>query len=112
MIRQRPGKENFLNIALIGGMDRLKRHYIHEARKSDIDLKVFNTLEAGIASKIRSLDALVIFTNKISHDVKIQAMNAARSNNIPVLLSHSCGICSLRDCIECLKNESLSSSSL
>jgi len=93
-----------MSIALIGGMDRLESHYLQEAKKFDITLKVFNKSEVQIASKIKNMDALVIFTNKVSHRAKKEVMNAAKARNIPVLMYHSCGICTLRDCLSCLKN--------
>lgn len=92
-----------MSIALIGGIDRLERHYISEAKKFDIELKVFSKPAAGTASKIRNMDVVIIFTNKVSHCAKKEAMTAAKSNNIPVLMYHSCGICTLRDCFSCLK---------
>ena len=92
-------------LALIGGMDRLERQYKNEAEKMGINLKVFNKSEAGIGSKIRNMDALVIFTNKVSHQAKREVMNAAKANKIPVFMYHSCGVCTLRDCFRCLKNE-------
>lgn len=89
-------------VALIGGMDRLERQYLEEAAKLGIDLRVFTRTEAGISSKIRNVDAMVIFTNKVSHQVKKQAVNMARSNDIPVFMHHSCGICTLRECLGCI----------
>ncbi len=89
-------------MALIGGMDRLERHYIEEAKKMGVDLRVFTRQEANIGSKIKNADAMVIFTNKISHKVKAQAIKEARSNGIPVHMQHSCGVCSLRNCLDCL----------
>jgi cellobiose-specific phosphotransferase system component IIB len=80
-----------MSIALIGGMDRLESHYISEAEKLGIDLKVFNKPEAGITQKIKNVDAVVIFTGKVSHRAKKEAMNVAKSKNIPVLMCHSCG---------------------
>lgn len=53
------------------------------------------------------MDAVVIFTNKVSHRAKKEAMAVASNNNIPVLMRHSCGICTLRDCFSCLNNNSL-----
>ena len=44
----------------------------------------------------------MIFTNKVSHRVKNDAMNAARLNNIQVFMHHSCGVCTLRDCLNCM----------
>jgi hypothetical protein len=91
-------------IALIGGMDRLERHYINEAERFGVDLKVFTKPETNMASKIGRVDTVVIFTNKVSHKARKEVMNVARSRNIPVLMYHSCGICTLRDCLNCLKN--------
>ncbi len=90
-------------VALIGGMDRLERNYINVAEKFGIDLKVFTKSESGIASKVKNMDALVIFTNKVSHRAKKEVMNIARAKNIPVFMYHSCGICTLRDCLSCIK---------
>jgi hypothetical protein len=89
-------------IALIGGMDRLERHYMEEADRACVDLRVFTKSEANIRSKIKNVDAMVIFTNKVSHRVKAQAMKAAKLNGIPVFMHHSCGVCTLRECLNCL----------
>lgn len=91
-------------VALIGGMDRLERQYINEAERVGINLKVFTKPEANMASKIRRVDAVVIFTNKVSHKAKKEVMNVVKTGIIPVLMYHSCGICSLRECLSCLKN--------
>lgn len=93
---------NIMCIALIGGMDRLEKHYRDEAERAGVDLRVFNRAEVNIVSKLKNVDALVIFTNKVSHNVKKQAMSAARANGIPVFMHHSCGVCTLRDCLNCL----------
>jgi len=89
-------------IALIGGMDRLERHYKDEAERTGIYLRVFTRSEVNIGSKLRNMDAMVIFTNKVSHNVKKQAMDAAKANGIPVYMHHSCGVCTLRECLNCL----------
>ncbi len=93
-------------IALVGGMDRLERHYKNEAEQAGVSVKVFNRADTGLAAKIRNVDAVVVFTNKVSHRAKQEAMNAAKSRNIPVFLCHSCGVCTLRDCINCLMSRS------
>jgi predicted GTPase len=92
-------------VALIGGMDRLQRNYISEAENIGIDLRVFTKAEIDMASKIKNVDAVVIFTNKVSHKAKREVMSIAKARGIPVLMYHSCGICTLRDCLSCLKNE-------
>lgn len=89
-------------IALIGGMDRLEKHYQGEAGRAGVELQIFTRSENNIAAKLKKADAVVIFTNMVSHRVKKEAMNAARLNNIPVFMHHSCGVCTLRECLNCL----------
>jgi hypothetical protein len=105
-------KKDSVNVSLIGGMDRLRRRYIDAAEKSGINLRVFSQAEVNLDAKIQNSDAVVIFTNKISHEAKKAALQVAKSRKIPVLMSHSCGVCSLRECIDCLVNKSFSSSGL
>lgn len=52
-----------MSIALIGGMDRLERHYIREAERFCVNLRVFTKSETGMGSKIKNVDAVVIFTD-------------------------------------------------
>lgn len=92
-------------VGLIGGMDRLERHYKNEAERHGIDLKVFTKAGADLAGRLGNVDALVIFTNKVSHQAKKEVMNLAKAKNIPVHMYHSCGVCTLRDCFQCLKNK-------
>jgi hypothetical protein len=94
-----------MSVALIGGMNRLERHYIDEAKRHGISLRVFSVSETGMAEKIRNVDALVVFTNKVSHKARAQALQVARSRKIPMLLRHSCGVCTFRDCLDCLQKQ-------
>jgi len=86
-------------VALVGGMDRLERQYINEAERAGVDLKVFTKPEANMASKIGSVDAVIIFTNKVSHRAKKEVVSIAKARNIPIFMYHSCGVCTLRDCL-------------
>lgn len=90
-------------IALIGGMDRLGRCYLMEAERVGISLKVFNGPEARLTSRMGKVDGMVIFTNKVSHRARREAMGMAMSRNIPVYLRHSCGVCTLRRCLDCIR---------
>ncbi len=91
-------------IAVIGGMDRLKPHYLEEAEKLGVKLKLFATHSSSLSEKMKNVDALVIFTNKVSHTARRQAISAVRNQRIPVMQIHSCGVCSLRDCLRCLSS--------
>jgi hypothetical protein len=91
-----------MSVVLIGGMDRLEPQYLREAEKVGVELSVFTTAQNGIAAKLKHADAVVIFTNKVSHRAKNEAMTAARANDIPVFMHHACGVCTLRECLKCM----------
>lgn len=90
-------------VAVIGGMDRLERHYRQEATQAGVELRVFNRSEANIGAKLKNVDALLIFTNKVSHRARREAVSVAKTQNIPVFQYHSCGVCTLRNCLNCIK---------
>ncbi len=94
-----------MSVALIGGMDRLERIYMNEAKRFGVKLKVFTQHKTELSSKVSNVDALVIFTNKVSHKAKREAVNMAKTKNIPVLMYHSCGISTLRECFHSLKEK-------
>lgn len=89
-------------IGVIGGMDRLERHYREEAALAGIELRVFNEAEANMSARLGQVDALLIFTGKVSHQARKIAMKTARAGNIPIYQYHSCGVCSLRKCLNCV----------
>lgn len=45
-------------------------------------------------------DILIVFTNKISHEAKKKAINFAHMHGLPIYMFHSCGISTLRKCLE------------
>jgi ABC-type uncharacterized transport system substrate-binding protein len=90
-------------VAVIGGMARLEGHYRQEATQAGVELRVFNQSEANIAAKLKNVDALLIFTNKVSHRARHEALSVAKAQSIPVFQYHSCGVCTLRNCLNCIK---------
>lgn len=91
-------------IVVIGGMDRLAPHYMEEAKRLGISLRVFKSFERGIEQKLCNSDGVVLFTGKISHAARRAAVHATRRHNIPLYQFHACGLCTLRDCLRCLLN--------
>ena len=92
-------------IALIGGIDRIGRHYLEEGELAGVELRVYSTSEVNLTAKLRNIDGMVVFTNKISHRAKTEAMKAAKASGIPVLMRHSCGVCTLRECLGSLTGQ-------
>ena len=86
-------------------MDRQHSHYRLEAEKLGVELRIFNTSVINLTDKIRHAEAVVIFTAKVSHQARREVMKVAQAKNIPVFMSHACGICALKDCLNCLKKE-------
>ena len=94
-----------MSITLIGGMDRLAKHYQGEAKKHGINLSIFSQSHSGMQSKIKKCDAVVVFTNKVSHNARNAAIAEAKKGEIPVYQFHSCGISTLRDCFDGLMGQ-------
>ena len=91
-----------MSIILVGGMDRLGEQYLKEAKKQGMNLRIFSRAEQNMGSKIRHADAVVIFTNKVSHQARNEAVSAAKKQGIPVFMHHACGVCTLRECLNCV----------
>ena len=91
-----------MSVILVGGMDRLVEKYRTEAKRQGMDLRIFSQAENNMAVKIKGADAVVIFTNKVSHHARNEAMSAAKKQGIPVFMHHACGVCTLRECLVCL----------
>lgn len=92
-------------VALIGGMDRLERVYEAEAERFGVKLKVFTKITKNLGEKIGNADAVIVFTNKVSHTSKREVMNEVKKQRIQVMQCHACGVCSLRQCLHeiCLR---------
>jgi hypothetical protein len=95
--------EGNMSIVLVGGMDRLGEQYRAEAKRHGVDIKIFSQDEQGLCAKIKNSDGVVIFTNKVSHQARNRAFRTAKNEGIPVLMHHSCGVCSLGECLNCLE---------
>ena len=87
-------------VTLIGGMDRLENDYIRAAQASGHTLRFISRNEKNFIEKIGNPDRLIVFTNKVSHEARRKAMLLARQKNIPLFMLHSCGVSTLRDCLQ------------
>lgn len=87
-------------IALIGGMDRLKRNYEKNATEFGVNLKFFPSFATGAPDRMKNVDAIIVFTGKTSHKIRDVAVRIAKVKNIPIRMIHSCGVSSLRAGLE------------
>jgi len=90
-------------ISVVGGLKRLEQQYHKEAERMGIDLKIYNDDVKGLDTKLPWSDAIIIFTGMVSHNARRVASKTARTHGIPVFMHHACGVCTLRECLGCLK---------
>ena len=90
-------------VVLVGGIDRLEKHYLEEAERFGVALTVINRFQSRLGSRIGNPRVLILFTNKVSHTVRREVLAVAKVRKIPVLMRHSCGLCTFRDCLGCLR---------
>ena len=87
------------SIALFGGLTRLESHYKAEAERFGVAVMLFNEPETQVAFRMRNADAVVIFTNRVAHSLKIKAVKVAKLRKVPVFCFHTSGIHALRGCL-------------
>ena len=92
-----------MSIVLVGGMERLGEQYRVEAQRHGRELHIFSQDDGSLCPRIKKAEAVVIFTNKVSHQARHRAVNTAKKEGVPVFMHHSCGVCSLRECLNCLE---------
>ena len=92
-------------VALIGGMDRLKRDYESAARKCGVTLKTFTGKESCLVDKMGTPDMTILLTNMISHNARTEVLQRSKALGVPVRFLHSCGVSSVRQCLSCIMAE-------
>jgi hypothetical protein len=93
-------EEEIMCAVLVGGMDRLRNEYIEAAKALGVDLKVFTGQERSIKNQLGVIDLMILFTSKLSHAARQEAIKHARTHNIPLHMIHSSGVSALRRCIK------------
>jgi hypothetical protein len=83
-------------VALVGGLDRLKREYESAARTCGVTLKVFSGRESCLADKMGSPDMTILLTAMVSHNARYDVVQRSRGLGIPVVFLHTNGISGLR----------------
>jgi hypothetical protein len=88
-----------MSTALVGGMDRLRNEYILAAKGMGVDLKVFTGQERSIKNQLGKLDMMILFTGKVSHAAREEAVKHANAKRLPLHMIHSSGVSALSKCI-------------
>ena len=80
-----------MSVAIIGGLDRLKKYYEKTGDNMGFDIRCFFQRIPDIRKRLNSVKGIIIFTGTISHPLVTEVLRAAKHLNIPVERSHSSG---------------------
>jgi len=82
-----------MSVAIIGGLDRLKRFYEKKGKEMGFDqVKVFSRRVPRLGKRLSSFDSIVIFTGTVAHPMVEDVLRVARKSNIPVGRSRNSGV--------------------
>ena len=88
-----------MGVAIIGGLDRLKRSYEKECSSRGFDARVFSKQIPNMARRMNGVERILIFTGTVAHPMVTEAVRVGREQNIPVERSHSSSISALKRCL-------------
>ena len=91
-----------MSIAIIGGLDRLRRSYEKECRNRGFDASVFSQRIPNMARRMNGVQRILIFTGTVAHPMVTEAVRVGKEQNIPVERCRSSGISALKRCLSSL----------
>lgn len=78
-----------MSILLLGGHERMEKIYKEQGKEMGYKLKVMCKIQSGFTKRIGNPDAIIIFTNTVSHKMVVAAENIAKKNKLTVIKSHN-----------------------
>lgn len=84
-----------MNIAIVGGHDRMVQQYKELCKEYECEAKVF-TQPANMKRKLGSPDVLVLFTNTVSHKLIKNALSQFNGSKESIIRSHTSSLTALR----------------
>ena len=89
-----------MSVAIIGGLDRLKRSYEKECRDRGFYARVFSQRIPNMVRRMDGVNRILIFTGTVAHPMVEEATRVARMCGIPLERSHSSSVSALKRCLE------------
>ena len=89
-----------MSVAIVGGLDRLRRSYEKGCRDMGYQGKVFSKRIPKLANRMTGVSGIVIFTGTVAHPMVEEATRVARMCGIPLERSHSSSVSALKRCLE------------
>ncbi|WP_456475794.1 DUF2325 domain-containing protein [Candidatus Pyrohabitans sp.] len=93
-----------MTIVVIGGIDRLERHYKRAASNKGYKAHVFSTFKANVAKKIPGSKGVILFTNQVSHSLARIVTVTAKKSGVPVVRTHKSSLSAFKQSLDDLCN--------
>ena len=89
-----------MSVAIVGGLDRLRRSYEKKCQDMGYQGKVFSRRIPKLADRMTGVSGIVIFTGTVAHPMVTEATRVARMWGIPLERSQSSSVSALKRCLE------------
>ena len=90
-----------MSVAILGGLDRLKPHYIKQGRSLGFNnVKVFSTKFPDMVKRLSKFERIVICTGNVAHTMVEGTVRMAQINGIQVDRTHSSSVSAMKKCLE------------
>ena len=92
-----------MTVALVGGLSCLAGRYRSIAAEHQIDLRVYIDRHACLKCKLGEVDAVIMFTDLVSHQAAKEVNKLARSHGKCVVRHHRSSVTAARRCLKEVK---------
>lgn len=78
-----------MSILLIGGHERMEEIYKRKVKERGHKLKVMSKMKTDFTKRIGNPDAIIIFTNTVSHKMVVATEIMAKKNEVAIIKCHT-----------------------
>ncbi|HZD40389.1 MAG TPA: DUF2325 domain-containing protein [Terriglobales bacterium] len=89
-----------MTVVILGGLDRFKHRYEALAAAEGINLRVFPGRIRNLSCKLSGADAIIMFTDLVSHSTAKTVYHHARCQNKNLICSHKSSLSAAKHCLE------------
>ena len=94
-----------MSIAILGGLDRLKPHYLRHGRNLGFNnIKVFSKKFPDMVKRLSKFEKIVICTGNVAHSMVEGTVRMAQINGIQIGRTHSSSVSAMKKCFEQITN--------
>ena len=94
-----------MSVAILGGLDRLKPHYLKQGRSLGFNnVKVFSKKFPDMVKRLSKFERIVICTGNVAHSMVEGTVRMAQLNGIQVDRTHSSSVSAMKKCLEQISN--------